>query len=140
MNREPAFSLPLQFVLRHGQTIRLLQLGSFPDHRNSTQQICFNWRFGQERCPSLEVPGPECPPEAQDGEEVVFMQHLDRGFSPPGSKFFRDVLASFQLHPQDIGPNSMSNICNFQVFSEVYLQEEPTVELFRDFFHLNHHT
>ena len=85
------------------------------------------------------VPGPECPPEPQDGEVIVFMQHLDRGFSPPGSKFFRDVLASFQLHPRDIGPNSLSNICNFQVFCEVYLQEEPSVELFRDFFHLNRH-
>ena len=86
------------------------------------------------------VPGPKCPPEPQDGELIVFMQHLDRGFSPPGSKIFQDVLASFQLHPQDIGPNSVSNICNFQVFCEVYRQEEPSVELFRDFFHLNRHT
>ena len=31
----------------------------------------------------------------------------------------------------------MSNICNFHVFYEAYLQEEPTAELFRDFFHLN---
>ena len=31
----------------------------------------------------------------------------------------------------------MSNLCNFQVFCEVYLQEEPTAELFRDFFHPN---
>ena len=86
------------------------------------------------------VLGTENPPKPQDGEVVVFMQHLDRGFSPPGSKKFRDVLANFQLHPQDIGPNSVSNICNFQVLCEVYLQEEPTVELFRDFFHLNHRT
>ena len=84
--------------------------------------------------------GTENPPEPQDGEVVVFVHHLDRGFSPPGSKNFWDVLASFQLHPQDIGPNSMSNICNFQVFCEVCLQEEPTVEFFRDFFHLNRRT
>ena len=32
------------------------------------------------------VPGPECPLEPQDGEVVVFMQHLDRGFSPPRIK------------------------------------------------------
>ena len=50
------------------------------------------------------------------------------------------MLASFQLHPQDIGPNSVSYICNFQVFCEVYLQEEPTAELFWDFFHLNWRT
>ena len=89
-----------------------------------------NWR----------VPGPENPPEPKDGEVVVFVDHLGRGFSPPRSKKFRDVLASFQLHLQDIGPNSVSNICNFQVFCEAYLQEEPTVELFRDFFYLNRRT
>ena len=82
------------------------------------------------------VYGPESPPEPQDGEVIVFLQHLAWGFSPPGSKNFRDVLARLQLHPQDIGPNSMSNICNFQVFCEVYLQEEPTVDLF----HLNRRT
>ena len=50
------------------------------------------------------------------------------------------MLANFQLHPQDIGPTLVSNICNFQVFCEVYLQGEPTAELFRDFFHLNRRT
>ena len=86
------------------------------------------------------VPGPENPPTPKDGEVVVFADHLGRGFSPPGSKNFRDVLASFQLRPQDIGPNSVTNIYHFQVFCEVYLQEEPSVELFRDFFHLNRRT
>ena len=83
------------------------------------------------------VPAPECPPKPQAGEVIVFFQHLGRGFSPPGSKFFRDVLARFQLHPQDIGPNSITNLCDFQVFCKVYLQEEPTVDLFQDLFHLN---
>ena len=71
---------------------------------------------------------------------IVSIDHMGRGFSPPGSKFFYDVLASFQIRPQDIGPNSMSNIYNFRVFCEAYLQEEPTIELFRDFFYLNLHT
>ena len=82
----------------------------------------------------LRVPSPENPPTPKDGEEVVFVDHMSRGFKPPGSKFFRDVLASFQIHPQDIGPNSVCNICDYQVFCVAYLQEEPTVELFRDFF------
>ena len=86
------------------------------------------------------VPSLENPPEPQNGEVIVFTDHLNRGFSPPGSKFFRDVLAYLQLHPQDIGPNSVSNICDFQVFCEAYLQEEPKVELFRDFFYLNRRT
>ena len=61
------------------------------------------------------APGPENPPEPKDGEVVVFLDHLSRGFKPPGSKKFRDVLHFFQLHPQDIGPNSVSNVCNFEV-------------------------
>src|SRR3989337_2767741 len=78
------------------------------------------------------APGPENPPEPKDGEVIIFVDHLSRGFSPPGSKNFHDVLHFLQLHPQDIGPNSVSNICNFQVYCEAYLQEEPTVELFRE--------
>ena len=60
-------------------------------------------------------------PQPKNGEVVVFTDHMNRGFTPPGSKFFRDMLNFFDLHPQDIGPNSVSNIYNFQVFSEVYL-------------------
>ena len=59
------------------------------------------------------VTSPESPPTPKDGEVVVFADHLGRGFSPPGSKNFRDVLANFQLRPQDIGPNSVTNICHF---------------------------
>ena len=81
-------------------------------------------------------PGEE-KPQPKDGKVIVFTDNMNRGFSPPGSKFFRDVLHFFQLHPQDIGPNSVSNIYNFQVFCEVYLQEEPSVELFREYFYLN---
>ena len=86
------------------------------------------------------VPSTEIPPEPKEGEVIVFIDHLLRGFTPPGSKFFRDVVHFFKLHPQDIGPNSVSNICNFQVFCEVYLQQEPTVELFREFYYLNWQT
>ena len=57
------------------------------------------------------VPGNETTPKPKDGEVIVFIDHLLRGFSPPGSKFFRDALHSFDLHPQDIGPNSVTNLC-----------------------------
>ena len=83
------------------------------------------------------APGDDVLPRPKNGEVVIFNDHLDRGFSPPGSKKFRDVLHFLQLHPQDIGPNSVSNIYNFPVFCEVYLQEEPSVELFREYFYLN---
>ena len=60
-------------------------------------------------------------PQPKEGEVIVFTDHMNQRFSPPSSKFFRDVLHFFDLRPQDIGPNSVSNICNFQVSSEVYL-------------------
>ncbi|XBJ12429.1 hypothetical protein VPH35_016953 [Triticum aestivum] len=87
---------------------------------------------------SYRAPDPsEEKPQPKDGEVVIFADHMSRGFAPPGSKFFRDVLNFFDLRPQDIGPNSVSNICNFQVFCEVYLGEEPSLLLFRELFYLN---
>jgi hypothetical protein len=86
------------------------------------------------------VPGTEVKPQPTEGEVIVFADHLLREFSPPGSKFFCDVLHFYQLHPQDISPNSVSNICNFQVFCEVYLQEEPSIDLFREYYYLNRQT
>ncbi|XBI55331.1 hypothetical protein VPH35_037176 [Triticum aestivum] len=87
---------------------------------------------------SYRAPDPsEERPHPKDGEVVIFADHMSRGFAPPGSKFFRDVLNFFDLRPQDIGPNSVSNICNFQVFCEVYLGEEPSLLLFRELFYLN---
>ncbi|XBI16278.1 hypothetical protein VPH35_058567 [Triticum aestivum] len=87
---------------------------------------------------SYRAPDPsEERPQPKDGEVVIFADHMSRGFAPPGSKLFRDVLNFFDLRPQDIGPNSVSNICNFQVFCEVYLGEEPSLLLFREIFYLN---
>ena len=69
---------------------------------------------------SYRAPDPsEERPQPRDGEVVIFADHMSRGFAPPGSKFFRDVLNFFDLRPQDIGPNSISNICNFQVFCDI---------------------
>lgn len=76
-------------------------------------------------------------PQTKDEEVVVFTDHMNWGFTPPGSKFFRDVLNFFYLHPQDIGPNSVSNICDFQVFNKVYLGEEPNLLLVGELFYLN---
>ncbi|XBI53663.1 hypothetical protein VPH35_035852 [Triticum aestivum] len=87
---------------------------------------------------SYRAPDPsEERPQPRDGEVVIFADYMSRGFAPPGSKFFRDVPNFFDLRPQDIGPNPVSNICNFQVFCEVYLGEEPSLLLFRELFYLN---
>ena len=42
---------------------------------------------------SYRAPDPdEERPQPEDGEVIIFTAHMNRGFSPPGSKFFRDVL------------------------------------------------
>ncbi|KAI4963873.1 hypothetical protein ZWY2020_010341 [Hordeum vulgare] len=79
----------------------------------------------------------EVRPQPAEGEVVVFADHLERGFSLRGSKFFRDALNLYKLHPQDLGPNSISKLCQFQVFCQAYLGIEPTIPLFREFFYLN---
>ena len=50
----------------------------------------------------------------KEGEIVVFVEHLERGFKPPGSKFLRDAMAFMNVRFQDFGPNSISNLCQFQ--------------------------
>jgi hypothetical protein len=52
----------------------------------------------------------ECPPMPREGEVIIFLDHVERGFSPPGSKFFRDLLHFYELHPQDLSPNSIVNM------------------------------
>ena len=88
------------------------------------------WRSGLGE----EIPNPK------EGEIVVFAEHLERGFKPPGSKFLRDAMAFMNVRLQDLGPNSISNMCQFQVFCEAYLRMEPSVTLFCYFFHLNRQT
>ena len=42
---------------------------------------------------SYRAPDPEEErPNPKDGEVIIFSDHMNRGFSPPSSKFFRDVL------------------------------------------------
>ena len=65
----------------------------------------------------------EVRPQPAEGEVVVFTDHLEQGFSPPGSKFFRDALNFYNLHPQELGPNSISNLFQFQVFCEALRDE-----------------
>ena len=82
------------------------------------------------------VPGIDDRPEPV----VAFADHVTRGFRPPRSRFFRSMLACYDLHPQDLSANSMLNICHFQVLCEVYLQRRPTLSLFAKFYYCNKQT
>ena len=42
---------------------------------------------------SYRAPNPsEEKPQPKEGEVIIFTDHMSRGFAPPGSKFFREVL------------------------------------------------
>ena len=79
--------------------------------------------------------GDEIRPVPNGYEVVCFTEHVTRGFHPPGSRFFRQVLNHYGLRPQDIGPNSVLNISNFTVLCESYLQIQPLLPLFLELFH-----
>jgi len=65
-------------------------------------------------------------PQPKDGEIIVFTDHMTRGFSPPDSKFFRDVLHFFKLHPQDIGPNLYQTSVTSKFFVKYTFKKNPT--------------
>ena len=53
------------------------------------------------------APGSEVEPHPKPNELVMFVEHVDRGFTPLGSTFFRDLMRRLGLRLHDIGPNSM---------------------------------
>ena len=81
--------------------------------------------------------GDEIRPKPREGEVVVLLDHVTRGLRPPGSSFFRRVLAYYGLTPLDLAPNSILNISNFVVYCEDYLQVEPNLTLFLETFYCN---
>ena len=56
---------------------------------------------------SWRAAGNETRPTPQDDEVVVLLDHVTRGMRPPGSNFFRRVLAYYELTPLDLSPNSV---------------------------------
>ena len=47
---------------------------------------CVTHALAKKEVIHWRAPGPENPPEPKDGEVIVLVDHLGRGFSPPGSK------------------------------------------------------
>ena len=44
------------------------------------------------------APGDEIEPRPQPNELVMFVEHVERGFTPPGSSFFRNLLQLSLIH------------------------------------------
>lgn len=83
---------------------------------------------------SWRAPEEESRPSPDSGEVVVFLEHVIRGFRPPGHPFFREVLHHYKLRVSDIGPNSILNICHYIVVCESYLCIAPNLALFLELF------
>ena len=81
--------------------------------------------------------GEETVPSPAAGEVVMFEEHLFRGFTPPGSKFFRKVLAHYQLRVHDLALNSILNLSNSVMLCEDYLQIAPDLDLWLELFYCN---
>ena len=62
------------------------------------------WRSGL----GDEIPNPK------EGEIVVFAEHLERGFKPPGSKFLRDAMAFMNVRLQDLAPTRSATCASFK--------------------------
>ena len=83
------------------------------------------------------APGEETRPSPREGEIVVLLDHVTRGFRPPRSLFFRQVFKYYGLTPFDVAPNSILNMSNYVVLCEDYLQMAPSLELFLEYFYCN---
>ena len=110
-----------------GSTVSVAKLQDLVDSGDLQAQDIIHWR----------APGNEVVPAPRDSEVIIFADHLNRGFKPPGSLFFRTLLAYYGLRPQDLAPNSILSLSNFTVLCEDYLQMEPSLDLFLEFFYCN---
>jgi hypothetical protein len=83
---------------------------------------------------SWRVLDEESSPQPEQGEVVIFVDHLQRGFSPLGAKFFRDVLKLFDLRPQDLCPNSVTNLYNFKCSVKYIFRQSRLLLSFESYF------
>ena len=83
------------------------------------------------------APGNEIKPRPKPNELVMFVEHVDHGFMPPGSLFFRDLMRRLGLRLHDIGPNSLLQVSNFHVLCEDYLGVAPNIDLWLASFSCN---
>ena len=82
------------------------------------------------------LPGSESSPVLNDGEYVVFMSHLARGFGLPLSDFAKDFLDYFGLQPHHLPANAIASLSAFISASEGYFGLWPSVHVWSKFFQI----
>jgi hypothetical protein len=71
----------------------------------------------------------------REGEFVIFMSFLDRGFAVPISSFLRQLLAFYNIKISNIGPHNIQQIALFMALCECYLGCPPYFPLWLAIFH-----
>jgi hypothetical protein len=79
--------------------------------------------------------GEEFPTEGT-GETVVFLAHIERGFSVPTGNFLRGLLHFYRIELVHLAPNSITIISTFVHLCEAYLGIAPYFHLWSHFFEL----
>jgi hypothetical protein len=71
-----------------------------------------------------------------DGESVVFLAHIERGFGVPTDDFFRGLLYFYRIELVPLVPNTITIISSFIHLCEAYLGIPPHFRLWRHFLEL----
>jgi hypothetical protein len=75
-------------------------------------------------------------PTEGTGEMVVFIAHIERGFSVPAGDFLRGLLQFYRIELVHLAPNSIRIIATFIHLCEAYLGIATHFHLWRHFFEL----
>jgi hypothetical protein len=75
-------------------------------------------------------------PTETTNETVVFLMHIERGFSVPAGEFLRGLLHFYHIELVHLAPNSITIIATFIHLCEAYLGIAPHFHLWRHFFEL----
>lgn len=95
---------------------------------------------GQIASGQWRKPGDEIVPEPRDGERVVYVDHIKRGFSLPLHAFVRGLLYVYGLQVHDLLLNSMMQITCFMVLYECFLGVHPHWALWKRLFYMKSNT
>ncbi|KAE8767269.1 hypothetical protein D1007_61407 [Hordeum vulgare] len=83
---------------------------------------------------AARLPGAEAAPTPGEGEVVVFVECICRGFGLPASDFFSHFLTFFGLQPHHLAPNAVLELAAFVVLCEGFIGIEPRVDPWRKLF------
>ncbi|KAE8775699.1 hypothetical protein D1007_51764 [Hordeum vulgare] len=78
---------------------------------------------------TVRIPEAESSPRPQEGEIVVFDEHLYRGFMLPASTFFSNWLTFFGQQPHHLAPNAILQLASFVFLCEGFLGIAPRLHL-----------